>query len=124
MDWIEIVIALFSGFILGLAAAFVLRLIQGKTARELADELFRESEAQRKANIAAVIENVKASFGSLSLDALTKSTQEFLKLAKAKLEYEREISSKEMDTKKGLIDQQLQRMTSELDNVSKLVKEL
>ena len=124
MSWVPALIALLAGFILGLAVAFVLRLIQAKTARELADELFRESEEHRKANIDAVIENVKASFGSLSLDALSKSTDEFLKLAKARLESEREVGAKELDAKKGLIDQQLQRMTSELENVSKLMNEL
>jgi DNA recombination protein RmuC len=124
MNWLLILIALIAGFVLGLTTAFILRLVQSKTARELADELFRESETQRKAQIDAVVENVKASFGSLSLDALSKSTEEFLKLAKARLESEREVSVKELDGKKGLIDQQLQRMTTELDNVSKLMKEL
>ena len=124
MSWVPVLTALFAGFMLGFAVAFVLRLIQARTARELADELFRESEEQRKANMDAVIENVKASFGGLSLDALSKSTDEFLKLAKARLESEREVSAKELDAKKGLIDQQLQRMTSELENVTKLMNEL
>lgn len=124
MSWIPILIALFGGFVLGLIAALVLRLIQARTAKQLAEELFSESEAQRKTNIDAVIANVKASFGSLSLDALSKSTEEFLKLAKAKLESEREVSAQELPAKKGLIDQQLKRMTSELENVSKLMKEL
>jgi DNA recombination protein RmuC len=124
MNWLLILIALIAGFILGLGAAFILRLVQAKTAREFADELFRDSEAQRKAQVDEIVENVKASFGSLSLDALSKSTEEFLKLAKARLESEREVSVKELDGKKSLIDQQLQRMTAELDNVSKLMKEL
>jgi len=124
MNWLLIVIALIAGFILGLGAAFMLRLVQAKTAREFADELFRDSEAQRKAQVDEIVENVKASFGSLSLDALSKSTEEFLKLAKARLESEREVGVKELEGKKGLIDQQLQRMTAELDNVSKLMKEL
>ena len=124
MEWIQIGIGVLGGFVLGLAVAFVLRFIQGKTAKELADELFRESEDHRKENIEAVIENVKASFGSLSLEALSQSTEEFLKLAKTKLESEREGSTRELDEKKGLIDQQLQRMTSELNNMSSLMKEL
>jgi len=124
MNWLLILIALIAGFILGLGAAFILRLVQAKTAREFADELFRDSEAQRKAQVDEIVENVKASFGSLSLDALSKSTEEFLKLAKARLESEREVGVKELEGKKGLIDQQLQRMTAELDNVSKLMKEL
>ncbi len=124
MDWLSALIGMTIGFVLGLLAALLLRLIQGKTAKELAEELFRESETQRKANIDSVIENIKASFGGLSLDALSKSTEEFLKLAKARLESEREISLKELDAKKGLIDQQLHQMTSKLEDVSKLMKEL
>ena len=124
MNWLFTLIGLVIGLVLGLSAAFVLRLIQGKTAKELAEELFHESEAQRKANIESIIENIKASFGSLSLDALSKSTEEFLKLAKARLQSEREIGLKELDAKKGLIDQQLQQMTSKLEDVSNLMKEL
>lgn len=63
-------------------------------------------------------------FGSLSLDALSKSTEEFLKLAKERFESEREVGIKELDGRKSLIDQQLQRMTSELENVSKFMREL
>jgi DNA recombination protein RmuC len=113
-----------AGFALGLIAALILRLIQAKTAKELATELFQESEAKRKSEIEAVLENMKASVGSLSLDALSKSTEEFLKLAKAKLESEREVGVKELDAKKVLIDQQLQRMGAELDNVAHLMQEL
>ena len=123
-DAMMIFLALVVGLILGLAVAFVLRLIQAKTARELAEELFRESETQRQANIDAVIKNVEASFGNLSLAALSKSTEEFLKLAKSKLESEREVNVKELDAKKGLIDQQLKSLTSELEKVSKLMNDL
>src|SRR2546426_891550 len=60
---------------------------------------------QGKADIDAVIDNV-------------------LKLAKDKLESEREINVHELDAKKGLIDQQLQSMTGELEKVSKLMRDL
>ena len=43
MDWIPAAVSLIAGFILGLGAAFLLRILQAKTARELASELFRES---------------------------------------------------------------------------------
>lgn len=115
MNWLPIV-TLFIGFVLGLFVAFILRLIQAKTTKE--------GETERKATIDAIIENVKASFGSLSLDALKKSTDEFLKLAKEKLESEREVNVKELSEKKGLIDQQLKNMTTKLEDASKLMKEL
>ena len=124
MNWPSIFVGICIGFALGLLVSIVLRLQQGKTAKELAEELFHESEAQRKAHIDAILENIKASFGNLSFDALSKSTEEFLKLAKSRLESEREISLKELDGKKGLIDQQLQQMTKKLENVSTVIKEL
>jgi DNA recombination protein RmuC len=122
--WGPVLIALLAGFALGLALALALRLIHAKTARQLADELFRESEAQRKETIESMMADMKATFGSLSLDALTKSTGEFLKLAKSKLDSEREVTAKELDAKKGLIDEQLRGMSVELENVSNLVKAL
>ncbi len=124
MDWVSLSLALFVGFVLGLVVAFVLRIIQSKTAKELAYELFQENEAQRKANIETIIGDMKANFGSLSLDALSKSTEQFLELAKSKLDLEREVSARELDAKKGLIDAQLKKMATELENVSGLVQRL
>ncbi len=124
MDWLSTLIGLIIGFGLGLVAALLLRFIQGKTAKELAEELFHETEEHKKADLDTIVENIKASFGNLSLEALSKSTEEFLKLAKTRLESEREIGFKELDAKKGLIDQQLHQMTSKLADVSKLMKEL
>jgi DNA recombination protein RmuC len=124
MNWLSLIIGVFIGFALGILISLLLRFLQRKTGKELAEELFRENEAQRKEHIDAIIENIKASFGNLSFDALSKSTEEFLKLAKARLESEREISIKELDGKKVLIDQQLQQMTNKLEHVSTLMKDL
>ncbi len=124
MDWLSVVIIFIIGFALGIAAAFVLKIIQSRAGKELARELFEESEARRKEAVDGVIENVKDSFGSLSLEALAKSTDEFLKLAREKFSSEREINIKELDQKKSLIDQQLEKMTGELNKVTDVVKEL
>jgi DNA recombination protein RmuC len=124
MTYWPVVGALIVGFVLGLAVALVLRIIHGKAARDLAAELLEAGEKQRQENMDVVLGNLKASFGSLSLDALQKSTEEFLKLAKSRLDVERESSARELEGKKGLIDQQLSRMGQELEKVSLLVKDL
>lgn len=124
MEYVPLFFAFLAGFIIALGIALLLRFIQARTAKDLADELFRESELQRRANLDMIIENLKANFGNLSLNALSRSTEEFLKLARARLESEREVGVKELDKKKSLIDLQLHRMTMELENVSKLMKEL
>ena len=124
MDWASAFIGLIIGFGVGLVVALLFRFMHGKTAKELAGELLLETETQKKADMDAVIENIKQSFGNLSLEALSKSTEEFLKLAKTRLESEREIGSRELDAKKGLIDQQLKQMTSKLEDVSRVMNEL
>ena len=124
MTGMALFLAFVAGIVIGLAAAWILRLIQAKTAKELAEELFRESEAKRKSDIENVLEHIKASFGNLSLDALSKSTEEFLKLAKAKLDSEREVSERDLGAKKALIDQQLERMGTELESITKFMQEL
>jgi len=101
-NWIAILGAVAAGVAVGGAlVALLLRWMQARTARDLTEEM-------------------KASFGSLSLDALSK----FLELAKGKLDAERESNVKDLEAKKGLIDHQLRQMTSELEKVSTLVKEL
>ncbi|RLB14709.1 MAG: DNA recombination protein RmuC [Deltaproteobacteria bacterium] len=124
MSWVPLVVALALGFALGLLAAFALRLIHTKTAQGLAQDLIEKAEEERRASMEQIISELKASFGDLSLDALSKSTEEFLKLAKSRFDAEREVTTKELESKKALIDEQLKRMAAQLENVSTLVKDL
>ncbi|HYM37182.1 MAG TPA: DNA recombination protein RmuC [Nitrospiraceae bacterium] len=102
MNWIETLGAVAVGVAAGgLLVAVELRWMQARAAKDLTEEM-------------------KASFGSLSLDALSK----FLEMAKSKLDAERDTGAKDLETKKGLIDQQLRQMTVELEKVSSLVKDL
>ncbi len=124
MSWEPVVAAIIGGLLLGLVIAYVLKVFQTRSSKEIALELYRENEEQRKAQVEGVIQSVKDSFARLSLEALAKSTDEFLKLARARLESEREISVSELAAKKNLIDQQLDRMNRELEKVSKLMLDL
>ena len=121
---ISMIVSLAIGFVLGMAAAVLFGMARGKTARQIAEELFREKEKDRHADMEAVVDHLKATFGSLSLEALSRSTEEFLKLARSGALADRETNVRELEARKGLIDQQLVRMTSELDNIGRLMKEL
>jgi DNA recombination protein RmuC len=102
MNWIELLSAVAAGVAVGGAlVAVALRWMQARAARDLTEEM-------------------RASFGSLSLDALSK----FLEMAKSKLDAERDTHAQDLEAKKGLIDQQLKQMTAELEKVSALVKDL
>lgn len=116
--------ALAAGFLIGLGAAWFLGVIQAQTARGLAEELFAESEAERRDQIELITDHLKDAFGSLSMEALSRSTEEFLKLARARMETERELGARELEEKKGLIDRQLEVMASRMESLSVLVGEL
>jgi DNA recombination protein RmuC len=68
-----------------------------------------------------VIETVKSNFDSLSLQALSKSTDHLLKLAEERLKAQTSQHVSELDNKKRLIDQQLEHMTAQLEQVKQLV---
>ena len=106
---ISFAIGVVLGIILGFGLALVLKIMKTRTAEELAEEIYSKNEAQ-----------LKESFGSLSFDTLSKATGELLKLSRE----EREIGSKELESKKSLIDKELQNMTSGLEKVSLLMNDL
>jgi len=107
------IIMLVIGIAIGLAVAFFLKAFSQKSAKELASDLIDGS-----------MNTLKAEFGNLSLEALSKSTEEFLKLAKERLGSERLEGAKDLESKKELIDKQLEVMTAELKGVTELVKTL
>ena len=74
-------------------------------------------------DLEVIIERLKDSFSSLSMDALSKNTAEFLKLANETLAVQTKAGEKELESKKKLIDQTLETMKKEMENVQKLVGE-
>jgi DNA recombination protein RmuC len=124
MNWEWTAAVLLVGLVFGWFVATLARIRKSSSAKDVAYEIFRENEQQRKAQMDALLQGMRESFTSLSMDALSKSTDEFLKLAKSKLESERELSSLELDSRKQLIDRQLERMNAELDKVSRVMTDL
>jgi DNA recombination protein RmuC len=106
------------GIIIGFVIAYAMKIIQSRTSSELAGELFRESELRRAESEKTTVENLKNIFGNLSFDALQKSTDEFLKIAKERLESERSKDSEELEKKKILIDRQLQTVSEKISEMS------
>jgi hypothetical protein len=95
MDFLSTIVGLIDGFTVGLLTAFLIQLLRSRTVNELAKELLHESNVQYHANIDLILENIKVSFANLSFEALSRSTEEFLKLAKSRLQSNREISLKD-----------------------------
>ena len=100
MEWIELVVGIVIGLLLGFGAAFLFKIVHLKSVKELV----AENESQKNESISEIISTL-------------------IHINDEKYKAEREIGSKELDSKKGLIDQQLHSMKDELEKVSKLVKD-
>jgi len=80
-------------------------------------------EAQDKAQGQAT-EALKGAFAQMSLDALSKNSEEFLKLAGEKFNAAMALGDQNIESKKQLIDQTLAGMRQELGGVQELVRAL
>ncbi len=99
----------------GLFVYFIMQKFQKKS---------EEMQSNAKNEMANMINQLKESFGSLSLDALQKSTEEFLKLANKSFGEQTRRNSEELSSKKELIDQNLNLMKAEMDKVQQLMQKI
>jgi len=102
MSLIYSTVLIVAGFILGILVAFMLGIIQKNI---------------RQKEIDTMISSVESNFENLSYKALKGATEELLKLAKEQSESERRLSTQELDSKKGLIDQQIKNMNDLMEKV-------
>ncbi len=109
------------GVIFGAALVLAVQLLRRREAKEIARELISETDSQRVHDLEALMMRIKESFGSLSLEALSKNTEEFLKIANETLSKQTTSGEKELEGKKQLIDQTLRVMKEDLQKVQELV---
>jgi len=100
---------------------FIIGLVIGALIVFVINSILQKQKRQEQEKF---MEGMKESFGALSKDALSQNSTEFLKLADQNLSKQTKEGTKELDTKKELIDQTLNKMETELKNVNGLVREL
>jgi DNA recombination protein RmuC len=111
MENSSFVIIFIIGFVLGAIVSAMFAWLLSKKKEALI--------AEKDNVVAAMAEQLKLSFSGLSLEALSKATGELVK----HIESERQAGAVQLDGKKALIDVQLDKMTKELSDVEKLIKE-
>ena len=122
MDIGELIAALdVASLALGVAAGLIFGLGFVLFTRYNMKRTFQESLSAQQASFDSALEGMKASFGSLSNEALLKNQQDFLELARGRFEDQERQHGATLEGKKELIDQQLQSlsksMTETLDSV-------
>ena len=109
------------GGVFGAAVVLIIQLVKKREAREIARELVSETESEKLKDLEVFLGRVKDSLGSMSLDALKKTSEEFLKLAESKLGQQTQSGEKDLEGKKQLIDQSLEAMRGDLRKMQDLV---
>ena len=109
---------------IGASTIILINLLRARDAKKIAQEALSQAESQSIHDLKEIIGNIKESFGALSLEALSKNTGEFLKLANETLAKQTQTGEKELEGKKKLIDQTLEVMKEDLRGIETLVTTL
>ncbi len=109
------------GGVFGAAVVLILQLVKKREAKEIARELVSEAEVEKVKDLEVFLGRVKDSLGSMSFDALKKTSEEFLKLAESVLGKQTQSGEKDLEGKKKLIDQSLESMRGDLQKMQDLV---
>src|SRR5581483_11546286 len=124
MAWMSLGIALLVGVAIGLTAVYLIRLRPASIAKDFAEELYRETETQRKAHIDSILAEMRANFGSLSVDAVTRSTREFVKFAEKMSQAEREARAKSSNATTLDYGQQVQQVAAQVERLTATLKDV
>ncbi|MFN4110841.1 MAG: DNA recombination protein RmuC [Ignavibacteria bacterium] len=112
------------GLFIGGAIASLFFILRKKDYEKITSSLITLTEEQKEKERQQIIDYLKNSFSHLSLEALGKSTEQFLQLANQTLSKQLQSGSMTLEEKKKLIDQTFQSMQDELNKVQNLIKEL
>ncbi len=110
------------GVILGAALVTIINALRSRREREVAQALLSEAQSQRTDDLNAVVEQLRTTFAALSRDALSQNTDDFLKLAKTRLEQQASAGGEVLETKKKLIDASLTTMNAKLGELQALTQ--
>ncbi len=110
LDGLSIIIGLIGGFV---CAVLLSRLNRRGVLKQVSEHLSDEV----KNSFEGVTGEIKSSFDSLSSEALNKNQERFLNLANDKFSDQTDRHSSELESKKELIDTQLQQMSDTLKTV-------
>ncbi|MFT5915206.1 MAG: DNA recombination protein RmuC [Flammeovirgaceae bacterium] len=92
----------------------------GRESR-MKEEVYQQTTQKKQEELERMLTGMKETFGSLSQQALSQNTQEFLKLADFAFSQKALSNTKDLDGKKDLIDQSLTGMRGEMQKMQQLI---
>ncbi len=120
----DIIIAVLVGTVAGAALVAAALALRRRQLEALAAKLVERSETQRQQELAAVLERVRASFADLSQQALSASSEQFLRLAETRLGTQSQQQLAALDARKQLIDEAVKGIGEKLATVGTALQAL
>lgn len=100
--------AALAGAVIGAAIALGVWLLFARREQRLLATLVEEAAQARTAELGAIVEQLRGQFATLSREALTANAEDFLTLAKTRLDQATTTQAETLEGKKRLIDAQLE----------------
>jgi DNA recombination protein RmuC len=116
--------ALIIGVLAGASVALAIGYLYVRHTRSLAERMLAADSEQRAREVQVLLDRVKDAFGALSLEALSRNNNEFLRLANETLARQTVAGVKELEGQKNLIDATLHQIEKDLAGVQNLVSAL
>ena len=107
-------LSVLAGLAIGLVGGFVFAMLTYRFYGKNFRSTFERLSDEMKSSYDSVTEDMKSSFKSLSSEALADSQSQFLSLADRELDKKSEQHATELESKKELIDTQLQSMSKSM----------
>lgn len=124
MDILSLTIGGVAGLALGFALAAALGLWRRRAAEIIGERIREQSERAQQEQIRSLLQHMGDQFNSLSLQALNQSTSQLVEIAKNQLGAQQAQNTQEFESKKRLIDQQLDQMGATLEQVRTLMTDV
>ncbi len=115
-------ILILTGCVVGAALVLFVISLRRRHEAALAERLIEESHKDRAEELGVVIQQLETKFAALSREALSTNADDFLKLARTKLEQHSIEGAKTLEEKKKLIDARLEVMGAKLGELNELIQ--
>ena len=109
------------GASLGAAIVSLIVFLRRRSIESLTRDLIAETETRRSDELDRTLGQLKDAFGALSRDALAVNSEEFLKLAKTRLENQTDAGASHLEEKKKLIDARLETVTKKVTELNQVL---
>jgi DNA recombination protein RmuC len=110
------------GLAVGATLVMVVTLLRRRRETALTEQLLQQAQKNKAEELAAITEQLKTAFAALSREALSSNTDDFLKLAKTRLQQQTVEGEKSLEGKKKLIDARLEEMGTKLVTLNNLIQ--